>query len=143
MFPYLVRSAKSILSAVFIEHPNAILHIWLSSITSLLIFLVLFTFQRDFGKRAEKKIKREAKIQKTLDDINKKINELGLSGDLNHECVTEKLFLMHERVKDIYIDLLPKRPMRAPRNDKESNFEKFIVRSAIEMMKNTDFKNNE
>ena len=82
-------------------------------------------------------------IQEKLNKNKQDIADMNIHNMENHKCFLRNLGFMHARLKTIYIDLFPKKPRRAPRNDEEVQLEMERRRNAQEKMMETEFRDAE
>ena len=130
---------------VYCNHPNRELHIL---ITVLLLMLVLdFIRSIDMRIRINSMDKRNTvlllSIQEKLNKNKQDIEDMNIHNMENHKCLARKLCFMHARLKTLYVDLTPRGPRRAPRNDEEAQLEIERRQNAREKMMETEFRDVE
>lgn len=126
---------------VYYDHPNRDLHIL---ITVLLLMLIL-----DFIRSIDMRIRLNnmdrcntallLSLQEKLIKNKQDIADMNIHNMENHKCLSRKLYLIHSRLKTIYVDLSPRKPRRAPRNDEEAHIEMECRNIALSRMSETDF----
>ena len=130
---------------VYYDHPNRELHIL---ITVLLLMLVLdFIRSIDMRIRINNMDKRNTvlllSIQEKLNKNKQDISDMNIHNMENHKCLLRNLSFMHARLKTMYVDLTPRKPRRAPRNDEEAQLEMERRQNAREKMMETEFRDVE
>ena len=120
MNAYVTAYVSAYLRAVYIDHPNAYMHILL---TIILAFLLLsFVQPINLSRKLNGIDKRDfislLTIQKYCNALNRAINELTDTVKENDRTTKNKLRLVHVRMKDVYIGIFKhldiKRIQRAP-----------------------------
>lgn len=79
-------------------------------------------------------------IQEKLNKNKQDIEDMSIHNLENHKCLSRILTLMHARLKTMYVDLSPKKPRRAPRNEEEMRLEMERRKNAQEKMMETEFR---
>ena len=151
---------KGLLTAVYVEHPNAYLHVLITIVITLIILTVLRI--KSLHKRINEMDKRYTvlllSIQTYCTSLNRAVNEVLEKSDkntqliLNNNAKTISLIrLAHQRVKDAYMGLFKhldiKKLKRAHKRDTQQSIDESterneLLREATNEMMVTDFSAN-
>lgn len=150
---------KELLSAVYVEHPNAYLHVLITMVITMVILTNLHI--KSTHKRLNEMDKRHTilllSVQKYCAAINRAVNEVLEKSDKSTQIIVDNntktvslVRLAHQRVKDAYIGLFKhldvKKLKRAPKGDidQDENAERAaLIREAANEMVVTDFATNQ
>lgn len=149
---------KELSNMVYIEHPNAYLHVLVTMVITMVILTNLHI--KSTHKRLNEMDKRHTilllSVQKYCTSLNRAVNEVLEKSDKNMQIIVDNndktvslVRLAHQRVKDAYTGLFKhfdvKKLKRAPKGDTEGeNAERnTLICEAINEMIVTDFAINQ
>ncbi len=156
-----VQSLKEISTEIYVEHPNAYLHVLITMLFTMLIIVNLHI--KLTHKRLNEMDKRYTvlllSIQKYCTSLNRAVNEVLEKSDKNTRIIVDNdtkiislVRIAHQRVKDAYTGLFNhldiKKIRRAPKGDTHQSTEESaerneILREVINEMIVTDFSANQ
>ena len=147
---------KELLVEVYVEHPNAYLHVLITMVFMMLIIVNLHI--KLTNKRLNEMDKRYTilllSIQTYCTSLNRAVNEVLDKSDKNTQIIMDSnnkilslVRVAHQRVKDAYTGLFKhldiNKIKRAPKRDTDESTERNeLLREAINEMIVTDFSSN-
>ena len=150
---------KELFNAVYVEHPNAYLHVLITMVITMVILTNLHI--KSTNKRLNEMDKRHTilllMVQKYCTSINRAVNEALEKSDKNTQIIMDNCTktaslarLTHQRVKDAYTGLFRhldvKKLKRAPKadTDQDENSDRAaLIHEAVNEMIVTDFATNQ
>ena len=150
---------KELLNAVYVEHPNAYLHVLITMLFTMIILTNLHI--KSTHKRLNEMDKRYTilllSIQKYCTSLNRSVNEVLEKSDKNTQIILDNntkivslILLVHQRVKDAYTVLFKHLDVKnlkcVPKGDEEQceNADRdTLIRKAINEIIITDFSANQ
>ena len=146
---------KELSNAVYVEHPNAYLHVLITMVITIIILTNLHI--NSTHNRLNEMDKRYTilllSIQKYCTSLNRAVNEVLEKSDKNMQIIMDNdnkiislVRIAHQRVKDAYTGVFRhldiKKIKRAPITEQTIDEHNEILREAIDEMMVTDFSSN-
>jgi hypothetical protein len=146
---------KELLNTVYVEHPNAYLHVLITMLFTMMIIVNMHI--KLTNKRLNEMDKRYTvlllSIQKYCTSLNRAVNEFleksnnNMQNNIdNNTKILSLIRIAHQRVKDVYTGLFKhldiKKIKRAPIAGKRTDEHNELLRKAIDEMIVTDFSSN-